>query len=42
MMKFNSANCTDKNYFSHNVLCIKFAARSKLKKIIGSKKPTAI
>ena len=41
-MKFNSANCIDKNCFLYSILYIKFAVRSKLKNIIESKKPITV
>ena len=41
-IKFNSADCIEKSCLSCSVPCIEFAVGSKLKNVIGLKKPAAI
>ena len=40
--EIQSTNCIDKDYFLYGILSIKLAIESKLKDIIGLKKPAAI
>ena len=42
MINFNSANCIEKNCFSHSMPCIKFVVESKFKNIIGSENPAIV